>query len=134
MKIDIGPGGKVVGTRKVDEKGRITGLDDYAGEEVLVVLPSGKSEVDIQPEDFLSEVQKTMNEHLTLAFKQYRQLKDSYVAPNDAILNFWKSLTPKSMHSVVDQFNKWTVEQMGLFEKNLEKSLQQAITAWKYER
>jgi hypothetical protein len=39
MKIDIGMEGKILGTKRVSPNGQVSGLSEYAGEEVLIVYP-----------------------------------------------------------------------------------------------
>ena len=125
MKIDIGPDGKILGTKKVSPNGQVSGLSEYAGQEVLIVLPGREApEVKFDLKDYTSELEAAATEHMRLAFKEYRHLKEKFATPGDAAKKFVKTLSPKTFHGLVDNADKWVKEQVKNVEERIEKRLQ----------
>ena len=63
MKIDIGADGKILGTKRVSANGQISGFTEYAGAEVLVILPGGELPiVRRDARDVLDEMEKIVEE------------------------------------------------------------------------
>jgi hypothetical protein len=54
MKINVGPQARIVGTKKVNSQGTIGGLREFAGREVLIVLPSRTPTYTATPADLLA--------------------------------------------------------------------------------
>ena len=109
MRIDIGRGGKIIGTKKVSPNGQVSGLKDLAGREVLVILP-GESGGE-GPEEFASEFQSLMQDQMGLAFKQYNWLSDRYPTPYEAMREFVRSATPVAGKSLQEMFDDWVNSQ-----------------------
>ena len=109
MRIDIGRDGKILGTKKVSPNGQVSGLKEYAGQEVLVILP-GKSGED-GPEEFLSEFQNLVQEQMGLAFKQYKWLSEKYGSPYEAAREFMRSATPSGTKSFEEMMGDWLKQQ-----------------------
>lgn len=124
MKIDIGPGGRILKRVKVEDSGQITGLDEFAGQEVVVVKSDGDVEVSHSGEDWVNVIQKLFTEHTKLAWKQYKSLRTSYLT-TDQTKNFLKSLTPKTYHKAIDDVDNWVRQQTENLEKSVEKFLEQ---------
>lgn len=57
MKIDIGPQGRIVGTKRVSTSGQVAGLAHCAGKDVMIVLPEGRPSFHLTPRDYLHEWQ-----------------------------------------------------------------------------
>lgn len=55
MRIDIGPKGQIVGTKRVGPEGQIAGLADHAGKDVLVLVPEGRASFHFGLEDYLAD-------------------------------------------------------------------------------
>jgi hypothetical protein len=108
MKIELEKGAKILGTKKVSGNGQVSGLTEYAGKEVMIVLiPKEGKAVKPTPEYVLSELENAVNEHMKLAFKQYKKLEDMYGSPEDATRQFVKKMAPKSTHKMIDDVDKW---------------------------
>jgi hypothetical protein len=124
MKIDIGADGKILGTKKVSPNGQVSGLSEYAGQEVLVVLPGREApEVKFDLKDYASELEAAATEHMRLAFKEYKHLKERFASPGDAAKNFVKTLSPKTFHGLIENADKWVKEQVSTVEKKFDKRL-----------
>lgn len=109
MRIDIGRGGKILGTKKVSPNGQVSGLKDYAGREVLVILP-GESGSD-GPEEFASEFQQLMQDQMNLAFKQSQWLSEKYGSPYEAVREFVRTATPGAGKNLQEIFDEWVKQQ-----------------------
>ena len=79
MKIDIGTEGKILGTKKVSPNGQVSGLSEYAGEEVLIIYPGPREpRIRMQAGDYVHEVEKAVQGQMKVAFQQYKALKGKY--------------------------------------------------------
>ncbi len=108
MKIELEAGAKILGTKKVSGNGQVSGLTEYAGKEVMVILiPKSGKGVKPSPEYVISELEAALNEHMKLAFKQYKKLEEMYGSPEDATRQFIKKMTPKQSHALIDDVDKW---------------------------
>lgn len=122
MKIDIG-NGKILGTKKVSQNGQISGFTEFAGREVLVVLPEGEPTVRLDAKEYVREIQAATNEHMKLAFEQYRELKKKFATPEKATREFMEKHAPQSFKGLYDQVNVWAKDQIGRAEGKVEGAL-----------
>lgn len=124
MKIDIGSEGKILGTKRVSPNGQVSGLSEYAGEEVLIVYP-GPSEPRIRMDarDYLHEVEKAVQNQMKGAFHQYQGLKDRYKDERDAARAFLKAKSPKSFQGLVENVDHWVADQVHAAEKKVATKL-----------
>ena len=122
MKIDIG-NGKVLGTKRVSPNGQISGFTEYAGQEVLVVLPGADTDVKLGPKDLVKEVQIATNEHMKVAFHQYKELKQRFETPERATKEFLQKHAPKNFQGLFEQVEGWIKEQVDKAEEKIEVRL-----------
>ena len=122
MKIDIG-NGKVLGTKRVSPNGQISGFTEYAGQEVLVILPGGETDVKLTPKDLVREIQVATNEHMKVAFHQYRELKTRFETPERATKEFLARHAPKSFTGLYESVEGWVAEQVDKAEEKIEVAL-----------
>ncbi len=82
MRIDLGAGGKIIGTRKVSPNGQVSGLRDFAGQEVLVVLPGENSdEPNAAGIPYLRGLDDAIRDQVQRAVDQYLAIQKAYTAP-----------------------------------------------------
>ncbi|HET6403489.1 MAG TPA: hypothetical protein VFH78_02485 [Candidatus Thermoplasmatota archaeon] len=122
MKIDIG-NGKVLGTKRVSPNGQISGFTEYAGQEVLVVLPGSDTDVKLGAKDLVREVQIATNEHMKVAFHQYKELKQRFETPERATKEFLQKHAPKNFQGLFEQVEGWVKEQVDKAEEKIEVRL-----------
>ena len=122
MKIDIG-NGKVLGTKRVSPNGQISGFTEYAGQEVLVILPERDVDVKLGPKDYLKEVQVAANEHMKVAFHQYKDLRRRFETPEQATKEFIARHAPKNFTGLYDKVEGWAKEQLDKAEEKVETRL-----------
>jgi hypothetical protein len=58
MRIDIGPHGRIIGTKRVAASGQIAGLGHYAGKDLLLLAPEGHPKVAFSAREQLLSWQK----------------------------------------------------------------------------
>ena len=122
MKIDIG-NGKVLGTKRVSPNGQISGFTEYAGQEVLVILPGGETDVKLTPRDLVREIQVATNEHMKVAFHQYKDLKRRFETPERATKEFLGKHAPRSFQGLYENVEHWVKEQVDKAEEKVEIAL-----------
>jgi hypothetical protein len=110
MRLDIGPGGKIVGTKRVSPNGQVSGLREYAGKEVLIVIP-GETGSGFYPEDTFTEFQKLALNQMQMAFDQNKWMKDRFSNPYEAVQEFMKSVAPPNVKSFMDLMDAWMKQQ-----------------------
>lgn len=118
MKIDIGTEGKILGTKRVSPNGQVSGLSEYAGEEVLIVYP-GPTEprIKMETKDYVHEVEKAVHNQMKGAFQQYRALKEKYADEGEAARAFIQAKSPKQFKGLVETVDHWIGAQVGKAEQ-----------------
>lgn len=122
MKIDIGSG-KVLGTKRVSPNGQISGFTEYAGQEVLVILPGGETDVKLGAKDLIREIQVATNEHMKVAFHQYKDLKRRFETPEKATKEFLAKNAPRSFSGLYEKVELWVGDQIDKVEEKVEIAL-----------
>ena len=122
MKLDIG-NGKVLGTKRVSANGQISGFTEYAGQEVLVILPERDVDVKLGPKDYVKEVQVAANEHMKVAFHQYKDLRRRFETPEQATKEFLARNAPKNFTGLYEKVESWAKEQLDKAEEKVETRL-----------
>jgi hypothetical protein len=122
MKIDIGRG-KILGTKEVSANGQISGFKDYAGREVLVILPAEETEVEPDPAEVVEEVKLATQHHMRVAFNEYEQAKDRFRGPGEATRRFLEDHTPDSFQGLYGEIERWLGEQTGKAEDRVREAL-----------
>jgi len=124
MKIDIGTEGKILGTKRVSPNGQVSGLSEYAGEEVLIIYPGPREpRVRMDAKDYLKEVERAVQAQMRHAFTRYRGLKDRYRDEAEATRAFLKAKSPKSFQGLVENVDEWVEAQVKRAEENVAKRL-----------
>lgn len=62
MRIELGPEGQVIGTKRVNTNGQIGGLKSFAGQDLLVVQPGQKAEYKLTMQDRLHQARAIVAE------------------------------------------------------------------------
>lgn len=123
MKIDIG-NGKVLGTKRVSPNGQVSGFTEFAGQEVLVILPGDDVDVRLSPKDLLREVQAASNEHMKVAFHKYKDLKRRFESPENATKAFMARYAPQTFQGLYENVEHWAKEQLDKVEERVEVALE----------
>jgi hypothetical protein len=112
MQLEIGPDGKIIGTRRVSPNGQVSGLTEYSGREVLVILP-GRSEPGAALPWFREEeVTRLVNGQIRQAFEQYRILQDTYSTPWEATRSFMEAVFGGRSPDLLAEVDRWIKSQV----------------------
>ncbi len=122
MKIDIG-NGKILGTKEVSKNGQISGFTEYAGREVLVILPEDDTSVQPDGPEIVNEIKHATREHMAVAFKEYEQAKERFQGPQEAARAFLDDHAPRSFQGLYGRIESWLQEQA----TNAEDRVKEAI-------
>jgi hypothetical protein len=85
MRIDIGPEGKIVGTKRVAADGQVAGLQSFAGKDVLIVVPEGHATFRFSARDYIHEWQKMAERSAKKAMKEAKRLQKRIPRPQIAV-------------------------------------------------
>lgn len=124
MKIDIGTEGKILGTKRVSPNGQVSGLSEYAGEEVLIIYPGPREpRIKMEAKDYVHEVEKAVANQMKAAFGQYKGLKSKYKDEAEATRAFIHDKSPKSFQGLVDTVDSWVSGQVKKAEDKVAQKL-----------
>jgi hypothetical protein len=127
MKIDIGAEGKILGTKKVSPNGQVSGLSEFAGEEVLIIYPGPREpRIRMDAKDYVHEVEKAVQNQMRSAFRQYKVLKAKYKDEATAASEFIRTKSPQSFQGLVENVDSWVKAQVGKAEKRIGEKLGEA--------
>ncbi|MGA7923746.1 MAG: hypothetical protein WCA77_07205 [Thermoplasmata archaeon] len=112
MRIEIGPDGKIIGTRRVSPNGQVSGLTEYSGREVLVIL-AGTSSPDSVPFLGSSEAMThAVEEQMRQAYQRYDLLQKLYATPWEATRSFVRATFGPSAPDLVAEVDRWVQDQL----------------------
>jgi hypothetical protein len=112
MRLDIGPDGKIIGTRRVSPNGQVSGLSDFSGQEVLVILP-GRSEAGAPPQWPASdELTRMVGDQIRQAYDRYRILQETYATPWEATRSFMEGIFGTRSPDLMDEVDRWVKNQV----------------------
>lgn len=124
MKIDIGTEGKILGTKRVSPNGQVSGLSEYAGEEVLIIYPGPREpRIRMEAKDYVKEMERAVQSRMRTAFTQYRGLKAKYHDEAEASRAFIKDKSPESFHRLFDSVDEWVSKQVKQAESRVAERL-----------
>lgn len=124
MKIDIGTEGKILGTKKVSPNGQVSGLSEYAGEEVLIIYPGPREpRIKMEAKDYVHEVEKAVQGQMRVAFQQYKALKAKYKDEAAATREFIRAKSPQNFQGLIESVDSWVASQVGKAEKKVAEKL-----------
>jgi len=122
VKIDIG-NGKILGTKEVSSNGQISGFTEYAGREVLVVLPEEDTNVEPDARRVVEEVKLASREHMAHAFEEYEDAKKRFSGPGEATREFLDDHAPRSFQGLYDRIEGWLQDQVGQAEDRVREAI-----------
>ncbi len=112
MRLEIGPDGKIIGTRRVSPNGQVSGLSEFAGREVLVILP-GSSDASSAPAWGSPEaVAQLVEEQMRDAYRRYELLQELYATPWEATRSFVQSTLGGRRPDLAADVDRWIQDQL----------------------
>lgn len=112
MRIDIGSDGKIIGTRRVSPNGQVSGLTEYAGREVLVILPGSHHPEATSVWGSTEGVAQAVQEQMREAFERYEVLQKLYASPWEATRSFVRNAFGASTPDLVAEVDRWVKSQI----------------------
>jgi hypothetical protein len=112
MRIDIGAGGKIIGTRRVSPNGQVSGLSEFSGQEVLVILPGGAESETAPPWASPEAVARVVEGQVRQAYQQYELLRELYGSPWEATQSFVRSAFGSSWPDLSAEVERWVKDQL----------------------
>lgn len=105
MRIDIGPQGQIVGTKRVGAEGQIAGLSDHAGKDVLVLVPDGRASFHFGIQDYLLDLRKTAQRNVKKARAEIKRIEGRLPQWSrlDAARARLESLKPANVQALVEK-------------------------------
>jgi hypothetical protein len=115
MRLEIGPDGKIIGTRRVSPNGQVSGLTEYAGREVLVLLPGAGSSEGPLPWGSPEAVAQAVEEQMRQAYQRYETLQKLYATPWEATRSFVRNAFGVSAPDLGQEVDRWVKDQLKNF-------------------
>ena len=112
MRLDIGPDGKIIGTRRVSPNGQVSGLSDLAGREVLVILPGSSDGTSPPPWANMEEVTRLVGEQIRQAYDRYHVLQETYATPWEATRSFMEGIFGGQAPDIMAEVDRWIRNQV----------------------
>lgn len=112
MRLDIGPDGKIIGTRRVSPNGQVSGLTDYAGREVLVILPGSSDAGAPPPWPNADEMNRMVGEQIRQAYDRYEALREVYATPWEATRSFMQGVFGGRTPDLMAEVDRWVESQV----------------------
>lgn len=97
MRIDIGPEGRIVGTKRVSQAGSVAGLSAQAGKDVLIVVPEGRPVFRFTARDYVHEWQKMAQKTAKRLTKELRVAQARLPDPKAVLVQARKELSPRTL-------------------------------------
>jgi hypothetical protein len=112
MRLDLGPDGKIIGTRRVSPNGQVSGLSDYTGREVLVILPGTEEPSSPSAWPGSEEFTRIVGEQIRQAYERTRILQETYATPWEATRSFMKSVFGAQSPDLMAEVDRWVRSQV----------------------
>jgi hypothetical protein len=114
MRLELGPDGKIIGTRRVSPNGQVSGLSEYSGREVLVILPGTAEPSSPTPSPWpgSEEFTRLVGEQIRQAYDRTRILQETYATPWEATRSFMKTVFGAQSPDLMAEVDRWVKEQV----------------------
>ncbi|MCI4347124.1 MAG: hypothetical protein L3J97_00705 [Thermoplasmata archaeon] len=112
MRLDIGPDGKIIGTRRVSPNGQVSGLSEFTGREVLVILPGTSEGSPTSPWPGSEEFTRLVGEQVRQAYDRYRVLQETYATPWEATRSFMEAIFGGRAPDLMAEVDRWVKNQV----------------------
>ena len=112
MRLEIGADGKIIGTRRVSPNGQVSGLSEFSGREVLVILPGSSNGTPAPAWPNVEEVTRLVNEQIRQAYDRYRILQETYATPWEATRSFMEGVFGGRSPDLLAEADRWIRSQV----------------------
>ncbi|MDE1821358.1 MAG: hypothetical protein KGJ23_13255 [Euryarchaeota archaeon] len=112
MRLDIGSDGKIIGTRRVSPNGQVSGLSEFAGREVLVILPGSSDAPSSATWGTPEGLTQLVSEQIRQAYQRYQALQEMYATPWEATRSFMQSVLGGQPPDLLAEVDRWVKAQV----------------------
>ncbi len=112
MRLDLGPDGKIIGTRRVSPNGQVSGLSEYTGREVLVILPGTAEPSSPSAWPGSEEFTRLVGEQIRQAYDRTRILQETYATPWEATRSFMGTIFGAPAPDLMAEVDRWVKNQV----------------------
>ncbi len=112
MRLDIGSDGKIIGTRRVSPNGQVSGLSEFTGREVLVILPGTSEANAASPWPGSEEFTRLVGEQIRQAYDRYQVLQETYATPWEATRSFMEAIFGGRAPDLMAEVDRWVKNQV----------------------
>ena len=112
MRLEIGPDGKIIGSRRVSPNGQVSGLTEFAAREVLVILPGSTYSESAPRWGSPEAIAQAVEEQVRQAYQRYGLLQQMYATPWEATRSFVRSAFGSATPDLVEEVDRWVKEQL----------------------
>lgn len=123
MKINIGPQARIVGTKKVGPRGTVAGLSEFAGRDVLIVVPTQAPRYTPTASDVLVQVRSTAAKQGRELLKEYRSFRQRYFKKAVPGTGKLLEVSPAALRPRIRQADAWVRQRAQRFEERADKLL-----------
>jgi hypothetical protein len=107
MRLELGSDGKIIGSRRVSPNGQVSGLTEFAGREVLVILPGATHPESTGPWGAPEAVTEAVEEQMRQAYERYEILQKIYASPWEATRSFVRNAFGISAPDIAAEVDRW---------------------------
>jgi hypothetical protein len=107
MRLELGSDGKIIGSRRVSPNGQVSGLTEFAGREVLVILPGATHPESPIPWGSTEAVTQAVEEQMRQAYERYEVLQKIYATPWEATRSFVRNAFGISAPDLAAEVDRW---------------------------
>jgi hypothetical protein len=112
MRLDLGPDGKIIGTRRVSPNGQVSGLSEFTGREVLVILPGTAEPNSPSAWPGSEEFTRLVGEQIREAYDRTRVLQETYATPWEATRSFMETVFGAPAPDLMAEVDRWVKNQV----------------------
>jgi hypothetical protein len=107
MRIELGSDGKIIGSRRVSPNGQVSGLTEFAGREVLVILPGATHTDSATGWAAPDSITQAVEEQMRQAYERYEILQKIYATPWEATRSFVRNAFGISAPDIAAEVDRW---------------------------
>jgi len=107
MRLELGSEGKIIGSRRVSPNGQVSGLTEFAGREVLVILPGSTHPESLGSWGAPQAVTEAVEEQMRQAYERYEVLQKIYASPWEATRSFVRNAFGISAPDIAAEVDRW---------------------------
>lgn len=123
MKINVGPKARVVGTKKVTPQGTVAGLREFAGRDVLIVVPSQVPRYGVTAADLLEHARDRAVKGGRRALREFQAFRGRHLRTQVTGTQEILRLAPVKARPAIRKADAWVRASAARVEKRAEELL-----------